>query len=140
MSSATEAELGALYIMAREAVYMRIILEEMGHKQPPTPIQTDNTMAEAVVNAKIQPKQTKAMDLRFHWLQDRECQKQFKFYKRPGKQNYADYWTKHHSAAHHVNMRNELLTPLIVLEMLQIKQKNTSCQSSIIKRFKQTRW
>jgi short subunit dehydrogenase-like uncharacterized protein len=39
--------------MAREVVYMRIILEEMGHKQPATPIQTDNAMAEAVVNAKI---------------------------------------------------------------------------------------
>jgi hypothetical protein len=39
MTSATEAELAALYIMAREAVYMRIILEEMGHKQPATPIQ-----------------------------------------------------------------------------------------------------
>jgi hypothetical protein len=32
MSSATEAELAALYIMAREAVYIRIILGEMGHK------------------------------------------------------------------------------------------------------------
>ena len=31
MSSATEAELGALYIMAREAIYLHIILEEMGH-------------------------------------------------------------------------------------------------------------
>jgi hypothetical protein len=50
MTSATEAELAALYIMAREAVYMRIILEEMGHTQPATPIQTDNTMAEAVIN------------------------------------------------------------------------------------------
>jgi hypothetical protein len=37
MTSATEAELAALYIMAREAVYMRIILEEMGHKQRPPP-------------------------------------------------------------------------------------------------------
>ena len=70
MSSATEAELAALYIMAREAVYIRIILNEMGHKQPPTPMQTDNAMAEAVVNAKIQPKRTKAMDMRFHWLRD----------------------------------------------------------------------
>ena len=35
MLSATEAELAALYILAREAVYIRIILEEMGHKQPP---------------------------------------------------------------------------------------------------------
>ena len=53
MSSATEAELAALYIMAREAVYIRIILEEMGHKQPPTPLQTDNSMADGVVNGKI---------------------------------------------------------------------------------------
>ena len=32
----TEAELAALYIMAREAVHTRIVLEEMGHKQPTT--------------------------------------------------------------------------------------------------------
>jgi hypothetical protein len=117
MSSATEAELVALYIMAREAVYIRIILEEMGHKQPPTPIQTDNAMANAVINGKVQPKRMKAMDMRFHWLRDRECQQQFKFYWRPGKLNFADYWTKHHSAAHHINMRKEFLTSLIVLEM-----------------------
>jgi hypothetical protein len=66
MSSATEAELAGLYIMAREAVYIRIILEELGHKQPPMPIQTDNPMADAVINGKVQPKQTKAMDMRFH--------------------------------------------------------------------------
>ncbi|KAK1740971.1 hypothetical protein QTG54_008223 [Skeletonema marinoi] len=56
MSSATEAELAALYITAREAVYIRIILDELGHKQPPTPLQTDNATAEGVVNNKIQPK------------------------------------------------------------------------------------
>ncbi len=38
------------------AVYIRIILEELGHKQPPTPLQTDNAMADAVINGKIQPK------------------------------------------------------------------------------------
>ena len=32
MTSATEAELAALYIMARESVYIRTILEEMVHK------------------------------------------------------------------------------------------------------------
>jgi hypothetical protein len=56
MSSATKVELAGLYIMARKAVYIRIILEELGHKQPPTPIQTDNTMADAVINGKVQPK------------------------------------------------------------------------------------
>ena len=47
MSSATEAELEALYIMAREVVYISIILEEMVHKQPPTPLQTDKYMDKA---------------------------------------------------------------------------------------------
>ena len=55
MSSAAEAEIGALYLNAREAVYLRQILIKMGHPQPPTPIQTDNTTAEGVVNHKIQP-------------------------------------------------------------------------------------
>ena len=32
MSSATEAELAALYIMSMEVFYIRIILEEIGHK------------------------------------------------------------------------------------------------------------
>ena len=122
MSSATEAELAALYIMAREAVYIRIILEEMGHKQPATPLQTDNSMAEGVINGKVQPKRTKAMDMRFHWLRDRECQEQFRIYWRPGKLNYADYWTKHHPASHHEHTRKEFLTPHIVLEMLRQEQ------------------
>ncbi len=73
MSSATKAELAGLYIMAHKAVYIRIILKELGHTQPPTPLQTHNAMADAVINGKIQPKQTKAMDMQFHWLRDCEC-------------------------------------------------------------------
>jgi hypothetical protein len=74
MSSATKAELAGLYIMACKAIYIRIILEELGHVQPPTPLQTDNAMADGVINGEVQPKQPKAMDMRFHWLHDQECQ------------------------------------------------------------------
>ncbi len=73
MSSAAEAELGALFINAREAVYSRHILTQLGHPQPRTPIQTDNSTAEGVINLTIQPKQTKLMDMRFEWLKDREA-------------------------------------------------------------------
>eukprot|EP01082_Thalassiosira_pseudonana_P012157 g10896.t1 g10896 contig40:58240-58788(+) len=131
MSSATEAELARLYIMAREAVYIRIILSEMGHKQPPTPIQTDNAMADGVINGKVQPKRTKAIDMRFHWLRDRECQQQFRFYWRPGKLNLADYWTKHHAAKHHQNIRKEFITPQIVLEMLRQRQTSNNKQQQL---------
>jgi hypothetical protein len=53
MSSAAKAELGALFLNAKEAVYLRQILDEMGHPQPKTPMQTDNTTAEGVINNKI---------------------------------------------------------------------------------------
>ncbi len=43
----SKAELAGLYIVVREAEYIRIILEELGHKQPPTPLQTDSAMADA---------------------------------------------------------------------------------------------
>jgi hypothetical protein len=74
MSLAVEAELGALYINARKAVPMCQLLAEIGHIQPPTPTQTDNSTALGVANSNIQPRQTKAMDVRFHWLCFREAQ------------------------------------------------------------------
>lgn len=47
MTSATKAEPAALYIIAGEAVFIRIILEELGHKQPLTPLQTDQWAMES---------------------------------------------------------------------------------------------
>jgi hypothetical protein len=110
MSSAAEAEFGALYLNAKEAVYLRQILTELGHPQPRTPIQMDNSTAEGVINNIIQPKRTKAMDMRFHWLRDCEAQEQFRIYWRPGKTNLADYFTKHHPLMHHVNVRSVFLS------------------------------
>ncbi len=110
MSLAAEAELGALFLKAKEVVYLQQILTKMGHLQPRTPIQTNNTTVEGVINNKIQPKQTKAMDMRFHWLRNQEAQGQFRIYWRPGKSNLADYFTKHHPPAHHVNVRAEFFT------------------------------
>jgi hypothetical protein len=110
MSSAAEAELGALFINAKTAVSMRQTLEELGHPQPRTPIQTDNSTAHALLTNKILPKALKAMDMRFHWLRCRDAQDQYRFYWRPGTQNLADYWTKHHPASHHKSFRPQILT------------------------------
>ena len=41
MASSAEAELGALFLNCQEAVPIGITLEEMGHPQPPTPVQVD---------------------------------------------------------------------------------------------------
>ena len=68
MSSAAEAELGALYISVRKLLPIRQTLIKMGWPQPPTPVQTDNTTAVGVVNKTLVSKKLKSMDLRFHWL------------------------------------------------------------------------
>ena len=119
VSSAAEVELGAMFINAREAVPCRKTLQKMGHKQPRTPMQIDNSTAIGVANKNIQPRRTKVMDMRFHWLHDQEAQNYFKFYWRPGKLKLADYWTKHHSATHHRHMRPEILTSIEKLMKLR---------------------
>jgi hypothetical protein len=112
MSSAAEAELGTLFINAIEAVHIHNILTKMGHPQPRTLIQMDNTTAKGVIDNRVQPKRLKAMDMRLHWLKDHEAQEQFQIHWRPGKSNSADYWTTHHAPAHHVNIRVEFLTKI----------------------------
>jgi len=104
---------------------MRQLLEEMGHKQPKTPIQTDDSTACGVINNTIQPQRTKAMDMRFHWLRCRDEQGQFRYYWRPGQENMANYWNKHHCAAHHVEKRPMILTQEIVLEALRASTNRT---------------
>jgi hypothetical protein len=123
MSSAAEAEVGALYINCREAVPARQTLEFLGHAQPPTPIQTDNTTALGVVNNNVM-KKLKAMDMKFHWLRDRISQKQFRHYWAPGSDNKGDYVTKHHPPVHHEAMRSTFLTSIATLQALRKRVSN----------------
>jgi hypothetical protein len=56
-------------------------------------------------------------------------QQQFQFFWRPGPLNYADYWTKHHPAAHHRNIRKEFLTPIkVLMELRKRKQLSRSAE------------
>ena len=125
MSSAADAELGAIYINACEAVPIQNLLQEMGHKQPKTPMQTDNSTALGVVNSNIQPQRTKSMDMRFYWLQCWDSQGQFRYYWKPGPTNEADYWTKHHPASHHIAKRPTILTPKLILDALRASTNRT---------------
>ena len=112
MGSAAEAEVGGTYENEREAIPIRYSLEEMGHPQPPMPIQVDNTTAVGFANKTMKQKRSKEIDMRFYWVQDRVQQKQFQIYWRPGKENLGDYYTKHHSPAHHRAMR----TPYLLMQ------------------------
>ena len=105
MASAAEAELAASYITAREMIPLRNALEEMGWKQPKSPIQTDNSTANGFINDSIIQRRLKMIWMRLHWLRCRAAQDQFRFYWNKGSTNLADYHTKHHPPAYHIAHR-----------------------------------
>jgi hypothetical protein len=96
MSSAVEAEIGAVFLNAKEGTSLCTTLEELGHPQPPTPLQTDNTTSTGYSNGTIKQKRTRAMGMRFF----RVKQGTFHVYWGPGYQHLGDYFMKHHSSAH----------------------------------------
>jgi hypothetical protein len=105
LSSAAEAEIAALFENAKKATVLQTTLMEMGYTQPVTPIQTDNSTACSFANDTIKQQRSRAIDMRFYWVRDRVKQGHFYIYWGPGKFNLADYYTKHHAAAHHQRMR-----------------------------------
>ena len=105
LSSASKAELAALFHNGKEACPIRTCLVELGHPQPPTPLQTDNSTAAGISNHTVKQKQSKAIDMRYYWIRDRVRQNQFRVYWGAGKQNKADYHTKHHPTSHHQDVR-----------------------------------
>jgi hypothetical protein len=109
VSSAAEAETGGAYNNGKDAIPLRIALKEMGHPQPATPIECDNTTAVGIVNDPLRQRRSKAMDMRFYWIKDQQQQGQFQLYWHPGSTNRSDYFTKHHSPAHHRIMRQQYI-------------------------------
>ena len=93
MSSAAEAEIGALFFNAKEATSLRTTLAELGHPQLATPIQTDNQCAAGIANNTVKQRRSKAIDMRFYWIQDRAANGEFLIHWRPGIENLADYFT-----------------------------------------------
>ena len=109
VSSAAEAELGALFYNSKEACPFRITLEELGHLQSPTALITDNSTAAAIANDSVKQRRSKAVDMRYYWIRDRVRQGHFTVEWKKGTQNLADYFTKHHPKRHHAVIRSTYL-------------------------------
>ena len=74
MSSVAETKIGVFYIKAQNTVYKNI--GGAGNPQPPMHIISNNYTANGIINNKIQPKCTKAMNMHFYLLCNREAQEQ----------------------------------------------------------------
>ena len=65
MYSAAESEFSATFPNAMDTVPIRTTLEELGHPQPPTNMQVDNTTSVGFANDTIKHKRFKTFDMRF---------------------------------------------------------------------------
>jgi hypothetical protein len=104
-----------LKIVKKQSVY-GLLYKNSVIRNPPTPVQVDNSTAYGFANKSIKIKRTKAIDMRYHWVVDRTEQGQFSIHLKPGTENIADYHTKHHPPTYHRNMR-----PIILHDMERLK-------------------
>jgi hypothetical protein len=71
ISATTETECAAIFAGGQQAVAPRtILLNDMGHIEPPAIILCDNTEAIGIATDSIRQKFTKAIDIRGHWIRD----------------------------------------------------------------------
>ena len=125
VSSAAKAETGGIFVGGQQAVPIITALSELNHQQPAsgTCISNDNSTAKGVLTANLRQNLSKAFDMRYWCIKDRIKQRQFKLVWEPGKQNRADYFTKHFPPKHHLLQRH------IFLQQAKINQTARVCYS-----------
>ena len=104
-ASAAEAELGFLFLNVKQGRILRLTFEEMGHPQPPTPINCDNLTTTGIMNGTVKRQRSRSMEMRYFYVVDQVDNKQFVVEWYPGQENLADYTSKHHEAKHHREVR-----------------------------------
>lgn len=105
VASAAEVELGGLFVNCKEGKIIRLILEELGHPEPPTPVHCNNATAIGIANDTVKKHRSRSMEMRYFWITDQVDQKFFVVLWHPGQENLADYFTKHFAAKHNQELR-----------------------------------
>ena len=109
VSSATESSYAALFLNAQDAEVDRT-LRDLGHPQGPTTLTYDNQPVGSIAIRTAKIRKSKAIDMRFHWIQDRIEQGNFITDWQPGAYNLADYVSKAHPIHHFKLMRSFFIT------------------------------
>jgi hypothetical protein len=120
LSSAAETETGGVFHNAQTAIILRRILNALGHPQPPTPVRTDNLVANSFVHSNIKQCRSKTWDMRWNWLHDKQAHNEVEVYWGPGNVNEADYFTKHRPPSYH-----KLTRPCYILQGHNVSQHST---------------
>ena len=120
VASGAEAETGGLFHKAQTILHLRVLLEAIGHKQPPTLLKTDNITASVFVNKSLRQQKSKSWDIKFHWLRDKELQHLIRVFWDKGINNDADYFTKLHPISHYQSIRDKYILKSHLVKMFPI--------------------
>jgi hypothetical protein len=75
VASTAEAKVGALFLNCKQATIFQLMLEEMGHPQPPTPVHCNNSTAIGIANNTVKRQRSCLMETHFFWVADAVEQK-----------------------------------------------------------------
>jgi hypothetical protein len=124
-ASAAEAELGALFMWAKEGRIHRLTLKELGHPQPPTPIHCNNITAADIANGTVKRQRSRSMEMRYFYICDQVKNGEFDVRWHPGHENLGDYASKHHDVRHHTQVRPMHLSPQTQLPKISTTRTKT---------------
>ena len=119
MTSTADAEIVALYINLQKEIPMLMTIEDMGHKQPPTPTQIDNTTSLGFITKELHPESTNSTDMKHWFVRDPNYRSQLKYYWGSGKYNDNEYHSNCFCSVHHRKKRPRYLTPRLALDALR---------------------
>ena len=100
--------ISALFINSKIIIPLRTTLHEMGYKQSPTPVQTDNEVALLFATNTIK-NHSKVISMNYYWVQDQQHNNNLNVHWKPKEFNIADYFTKNHPPIVHKRHRPILL-------------------------------
>jgi hypothetical protein len=108
--SSCESEYVACCMCAKQVVWMRRLLEELGHKQSqPTPIYSDNEAARMLSENPIQHDRTKHIDNQYHYIRSVSNSKIVKVIHVPSVEEEADILTKEYVGPNFRKLRDRAM-------------------------------
>ena len=108
-NSTQEAEYMAAYEAAREAIWLRTLLQELGYpSMAPTAIYADNNACIALAKGTAVSAAAKAIDIKYHYVREKSAVGLISLVYVPTRSNLADMFTKPLPRASFENFRSGL--------------------------------
>ena len=89
-----------MFLNSKEAKTIRLTFEELGHPQPPTPMYCNNETAAGIANNTVKRQPSHSMEIRYFYIGNLVKHEIVNVKWHPGKENLADYASKHQDAKH----------------------------------------